>query len=126
MQLHPEMFPNYRQILWTYGKGNDGKTTFFSKVLPAIFTPDSVHCLSKADLDESNSHSSQAYYNKCMLVIDDLDAPNFLKTSLGKRLSGKSAINVNPKGLKAFTFNPVYNLVVLSNRKPEIELDERS
>lgn len=107
------------QYLWIYGNGGNGKTTIaniISKVFGQFVRFEHAPC-TKFGEDKFWTHG---LLNKRLVVIDDCDRPEFVRSGLFKSITGTSRCRVEEKGKPAYDAEFTCKFFITSNEEPKI------
>jgi hypothetical protein len=107
-----------RQVLWIHGDGADGKTVVSTVIKAAL-----GHAATSIDdgyLDQSARWLGSQVFGKRLLVCDDTKMRAVLRRGVVHRITGRSPIKVEFKGVDGFDFEPNCAVMCTSNFEPLI------
>jgi len=111
-----------RKIFWFVSQGNDGK----GKVLEALTEFVGLqNTASGVNVDEKSFFFAQVY-GKSLVTIPDCKKQNVLQYESIHNITGGDYVQINQKGLKAFSASVYAKLIICMNNPPEINTENRN
>ena len=107
-----------RQILWLQGSGQDGKSVVGSVLADALGA--AAISMDDSFMDKSERWMGSAVFGRRLAVVDDTKMRQLTRRGPIHRLSGRSPMMCEFKGVQGFSFNPNVAILCTSNLHPEI------
>lgn len=107
-----------RQALWLWDMGQTGKTTILNAVAQALGN-DVTATVGKHDM-KSNFIGS-IVYGKRLIIVGDNKNPNLIQEGIIHNALGGDRINIEFKGVTAFSTRIICRMLIGANCKPDID-----